>query len=225
MKTSRAVLLKRTLIVLMVTILLLIPASVASANVRLPEGETPYYARFAWDEIYHTDEWAVIIFYRAPECIPADFDLLNGFDENLFDPSAVFPCVPSPTTSGFAIWETAPWEGGVAPKQAELKGLGAVPVWFVSWPALQEAMDDGLYIDELRSLLHSDVNENAVGLVGSASYYHETLRPIQAVRVGTLEINASGVLVGDGRTFKVHATSKFWNEGTQSRFNTTVVFK
>jgi hypothetical protein len=224
MKTSRPTLHKRTIVILMVTILLLIPASATSANVRLPEGATPYYARFAWDEIYHTDEWAVIIFYRLPDCIPAIFNLNDAFDGNLFDPSAVFPCVPAPTTSGFAIWEQAPWEGGVAPKQAELKGLGAVPVWFVSWPALQEAMKDGLYIDELRSLLHSEANENAVGLVGSASYYHETLRPIQAVRIGTLEINASGLLE-DGRTFKIHATSKFWDEGTNSRFNTTVDFK
>jgi hypothetical protein len=224
MKTSRATLLKRVLVVLMVAILLLLPASAASANVRLPEGATPYYARFAWDEIYHTDEWAVIIFYRLPNCIPADFNLNDAFDVNLYDPNAVFPCVPAPTTSGYAIWEQAPWEGGVAPKQAELKGLGAVPVWFISWPALQEAMKDGLYIDELRSLLHSDANDNAVGLVGSASYYHETLRPIQAVRIGILEINANGVLE-DGRTFKVHATSKFWNEGADSRIATKIDFK
>jgi hypothetical protein len=192
MPASRFTLTRCALSVLVVATLLLVPASVASANVRLPEGDVPYYARIATGEIYHTDAWVAIVFYRPPACIPSDFDLLTRFTW------AAFGCTP-PTTSGFAIWEHGPMVD-LAPKQIELKGLGAVPIWFVTWADLQAAMVDGnLTIAELSAMPSL--------LVGSASYYHETLHPIESANHGFSEFNARGVL-SDGRTFKYHAVMK-----------------
>jgi hypothetical protein len=204
MKTLTPALLKRTLVVIMVTILLLIPASVASANVRVADAQVPFYARFAAGEIYHTDEYAVIIFYRQPGCVPLNFNLLDGFDV-----PAVFDCLP--TTTGSEIWIHEPLTLEFAPKQSELKGLGAVPVWFVSWPALQEAIgDNSLTIVELGAMDSL--------FVGSASFYHETLRPSPTVKKSTIEFNAMGQLE-DGRTFTVHAI------GVGDSCRTTIAFK
>jgi hypothetical protein len=187
MKTSRTAPLKRTLVVLMVTTLLLIPASVANANVRtLGGGSTPYYAQIGFGVFFHTDNLIEVSFYYDPKCIPEDFNLLLLFAE---DTSG---CVP--TTAGFDIWEHGP---GVdfAPKLVELHGLGAVPVWFADWADFQTAIADGvLTIGEL---------EGITLYKGIASYYHEVLRPTPAVKQSTMELNVRGTLT-DGRTFSIH---------------------
>jgi hypothetical protein len=191
MKTPRSVLLRRVLGMALIIILLIAPASGVSANVRVPGGIVPFYARLGLNEYYHTDDWAAVVFYRPPTCIPPDFNLLDFFDV----PDA-FDCNP-PTTAGFEIWEHDPLTDP-DPKMTELKGLGAVPVWFVGWPALQVAMADNmLTIGELGDL-HP--------LIGSASDYHETLRPTGGVNVSTIEINARGTLA-DGQFFTFHAIS------------------
>jgi hypothetical protein len=70
-------------------------------------------------------------------------------------------------------------------------------VWFVSWPALQATIaDDVLTIGDLEAMRP---------LVGSATFYRETLRPSEIVKVGTIEFNASGMLL-DGRSFQLKAT-------------------
>jgi hypothetical protein len=199
MKTSRAALLKRTLVVLMVTMLLLIPASAASANVRLPGGATPYYAQIGFGVFFHTDDWVEISFYHDPACIPEDFNLLLLFADTS-------GCAP--TTTGFEIY--AP--GAQVPKLVELKGLGAVPVWFVNWTAFQEAIeDDVLTIVEL---------DNLNPLKGTADFYHETLRPTAAVKQSTMELNVRGTL-SDGRTFSIH-TAEADRHGL---LKTSIVFK
>jgi hypothetical protein len=186
MKTYKSAFLKRTLIVLMVTILLLVPASAASANLKGPGGYLPYFTHIGF---LHTDDVEAIIFYFDPECIPAGFNLLDFFTDTS-------GCVP--TTSGFM--EIKP--DAFAPMQNEIKGLGAVPVWFVSWTELQGAMADGfLFIDELRSLPSL--------LIGSASYYHETFHPIEGAPngVGLFNATARGMLNDGKTTFTVHASS------------------
>jgi hypothetical protein len=166
---------------------LLSPVSSAYANVRTEEaGNLPYYARTD-PPFSHTDEWAIIVFYRPPECIPADFNLLD-----LFDIPGAFAC-GSYTTDGFAIWKNGP---GIddAPIQQKLFGLGAVPVWFVPWPDLQNAIEDGiLTIGDLQDM--SPLN-------GSASFYEETLHPSKMI-----EFTARGILENDGRNFSVHVTT------------------
>ena len=211
MTTSRSILYRRILTILVIAGLLLVIAPIALATVRVEGGgDVPFYARLGRGEIYHTDEWAAIVFYRPPTCIPANFNLLD-----FFDIPGAFDCNP-PTTDGFAIWEHGP-ETDPAPLTLELHGLGAVPIWFVSWPTLQAAMaDDVLTIGEL---------EAVQPLKGSASFYHEVLRPTGAVNVSTIEFNAGGMLA-DGRSFHVEASSAGFSRSTDYfHFRTLVVFR
>lgn len=162
-------------------------AQSASANVRVEGGDTPFYARISSNLIFHTDEWAVITFYRPPACVPEGFNLLA-----LVDVPGAFFCGP-PTIDGFTIWRNGP-EIDPAPIQVEFQGLGAVPVWIVGWPELQAAIaDDTLTIGELAALPSL--------LVGSASFYQETLHPIQMAQVLVLEFVIRGTME-DGRSFQ-----------------------
>jgi hypothetical protein len=160
------------------------PASVYANTRTEGAGHVPYYARIeGTEEPIHDEILAPIVFYRPPECIPADFNLLNFYDFEF-----AYGCEP-PTTDGFMLWEGEPYLSN--PQLIKLYGLGAVPVWFVEWPALQDAIADGeLFIGEL---------EDLPKLVGSAGFYNEVLHPgvrINLVARGTLE---------DGRVFQLHA--------------------
>jgi hypothetical protein len=163
----------------------------------IPEAENPpFYARIndlpdQGRQVYHNDDWAVVVFYRDPDCVPTDFNLLEFFD---FTPDPdfglrVFACPL--TIEGFVIWETGP---GLDPTpfQVNLHGLGAVPIWFVSWPEMQTLLaDDILTIGELSSAASLQI--------GSASFYHETLHPPEAAQVGRQTINATGSLEDEPR--------------------------
>jgi len=182
--------LRYALPILVILSLSLGSASSAFANVRTEGGgDVPFYARLESGGIVHDDIWAVIVFYRPPGCIPADFNLLDFFD------FGAFGCTP-PTTDGFMIFEHGP-EVDPAPMLVELHGLGAVPVWFVRWAELQTAVEDGnLTIGELAGL--------SSRLIGSASFYHEILHPLGGSKHDKIEFNVGGILA-DGRSFQVEA--------------------
>jgi hypothetical protein len=84
--------------------------------------------------------------------------------------------------------------------KAKFQGLGAVPVWFVSWPEMERAVaDDVLTIGELESLPSL--------LKGSAGYYREVIHPTEspAPGPGSIEFTARGELEGGG-AFRVHVS-------------------
>ncbi len=171
------------------------------ANVMLrfsPElgGGVPAYARIerlgTGEALVHTDgTWAAITFYREPEGVPPDFDLLGFSDApRAFDDPL--------TTEGFEIWRIAPWEEGAdqSPLQVVSYGLGAVPIWFVRLEELQGAIaDDCLTIGELEALPSLKV--------GSAVYFKETLHPTPGrdVQQTKTQIVARGTLEGGGSFF------------------------
>jgi hypothetical protein len=74
---------------------------------------------------YRTDDWAAIVFYRDPSCVPADFNLFQFYD---FDFGRVFSCPP--TIDGFSLHVES--QGVTPPKTSNLTG-NAVPIWFVPW--------------------------------------------------------------------------------------------
>ena len=164
--------------------------AVADANVRVPTTTGgPFYARIERTPdgqpfVFHTDEWAVIPFYRSPECVPPDFNLLDFFD--FANIPAIFAC--ELTIVGFEIYPNdAP--PGAAPIQAMSFGLDAMPVWFVQWSELEAAVaDDVLTMAELEGL--------TTLVKGTATFFKETLHPgafkLQMVGGGILE---------DGRSF------------------------
>lgn len=179
---------------------LLATTAPASAVVRLEDGgDVPFYARITTigepDQVFHDEEWAAIVFYRPPSCVPKDFNLLAFFDFPGPSGPGAFGCNP-PTTAGFNLWHNGPGIDA-APYLAVTHGLGAVPVWFISWPALQAAMGDGvLTMAELEALPASS------RLIGSASYFHQVLQPHDAAAVPMTQFVARGSLQ-DGRSFLV----------------------
>ena len=175
----------------------------ASANVRVPSGDMPFYAPpFCPTCITHNDEWAVIPFYRPTSCVPADFNLIT-----LVDYPRALACTPH-TTEGFEIWAD-----GTVPLLWQLHGLGAVPVWFVRWPELQGALVDGvLTTGELKGLPSL--------LRGTATSYKQTARNESLFVVVVLQITARGTLE-DGRGFDVVSVT----HGPDSRQNTKISFR
>ena len=199
------VLKKLGLIMVIVLGIALLTPQAALANMRIDNGgEVPYYARLERGGIFTDDGWAVIVFYRPPDCIPSDFNLLDFFDF-----ANVWGCKPT-TTDGFEIWKNGPGID-MAPLQQEMHGKGDVPVWFVDTQELEAAItDDVLTIGELEGLPSLQV--------GTASFYHETLHPWGGSVKNHLVFNAHGLLE-DGSKFIVLA------EHTESNFNANIRFK
>lgn len=169
----------------------------------------PFYARVERQAVHtqivpHTDEWAAVVFYRSPQCVPADFNLMDLFHV----PNAFFCDL---TIDGFEIWRNGPPPIDPAPMMAVFRGLGSVPVWFVSWPALQAAVaDDVLTIGDLQAMPSL--------MIGSATTFHETLHPTGGAVNPKLLINAQGTLT-DGRTFHL------MHSGQKGTIETQISFK
>jgi hypothetical protein len=159
----------------------------------------PFYARtyHAPPFVFNDGAWGAILFYRDPECVPEDFNLVQFFDA----PTA-FDCELN--SQGFSLWQREAMSG--APKITTTTGNGAVPVWFVPVEALNGVTQDGdLTIGELEGL--------DVLLVGHADLFEETLQPHSLPPdmgggghpIPKLILNAHGQLE-DGRQFSLHIT-------------------
>ena len=193
MKTTRIIPRRRILALLLVVAALLLTVSGAFANTKTGfGGDLPLYARFQPDLIVNDGKWVAIVFYRPPECVPENFNLLVVVD---FD---AFACTP-PTTDGIAVWLGEP--GASPPLQLHLHENGLVPVWFVAWDEMQAAIaDNELTMPELEALPSL--------LVGAADFYSETLHADDAHNVPMINYVAKGSLE-DGRSFYVHAQAVF----------------
>lgn len=161
----------------------------------------------------HDGGWGAAIFERELACVPPDFNLLEEFD---FTPA--FPGGPPRpflcplTVEGFSIWHNPPnpLPQDPGPIQVTNKGLGAVPVVFAPWDAIEQAMsDDVLTLPELQNLPSA-----AVG----------TAHHLQAVYVNgpppedrlMNKLVAHGTLP-DGRTFQIKANES--QAGTRYRID------
>ena len=157
----------------------------------------PFYARVEIFEpyIFNDGEWAVIIFYRDPACVPDDFNLIT-----LFDVPAVFGCPH--TVHGKSLWDGEMFNG--APKVVTMSGNGQVPVWFVPWEEVASmAQPNGILTK--RDLMAIEDRE-----VGYASRYSERLQPHPDPAFGggghpnpKMIVTADGLLE-DGRRFDLH---------------------
>ena len=163
-------------------IMVIILTSLSFASVRetiTPSNFAPIYADW-----YGNDEWVAFIFYRDPADVPSDFNLLNYYDPlALEDPL---------TIEGFAIFKKP---DDLSPLQAEMKGLGAVPIWFISRAQYDSAKGDGvLTIDELEGL--SSLKR------GTATFYTETLLSEGHPAMLLKNVEASGAME-DGSNFRL----------------------
>jgi hypothetical protein len=170
------------------------PAEASNEPVRIEgNGEVPFYARFGENETFSNGEWVAIVFYRSPDCIPADFNLNQFFDFPGESGPGAFGCAP-PTTTSVEIWANGP-ETDPTPLVAEMTGRGAVPVWFFTQAEVEAAMADGVVtVDELAALPSR--------LIGTAATYTELLHPSQSNAQPMIQFTAEGALA-DGRSFLV----------------------
>ena len=190
---------------LMATMIVLGAAGRAMAqpvHVDFPGGTPgpPVYANIGSGYLPHTEELAVVFFYRSPDCVPADFNLLDYLD---FTPA--FPGgPPRPFQCELHIEGRALWHSldDSAPGQQFFYGLGAVPTWIVRWPELEAAAADGvLTVSELAALPSLQT--------GEASSLVETIRnTVPAQRGGGEAVVATGTLL-NGRSFVVHINERF----------------
>ena len=101
----------------------------ASANVRVPSRDMPFYAgssSTAQHVSHTTTSGPFIPFYRPTRASQPDFNLITLVDYPR--PSRVRRIPPTDSRSGRA--------DEPVPLLWQLHGLGAVPVWFVRWPEL-----------------------------------------------------------------------------------------
>lgn len=153
----------------------------------------PFYARFGEGETFGNADWVAIVFYRSPDCIPAEFNLNAFFDFPGDSGPGAFGCQP-PTTNVVEYWPGEPGNGP-APAVSEMTGRGAVPVWFFSRADIDAAKADGVVtIGELAALESRRV--------GSAGTYTELLHPSQSNAQGLIQFRAEGALE-DGENFLV----------------------
>jgi len=166
----------------------------AEAPMRIENGDgPPFYARFGENEFFSDGEHVVIIFYRQPDCIPADFNLNQFFHFPGEDGPGAFGCAP-PTVATIETWQNGP-ETDPAPLVAETTGLGAVPVWFFAAQEVEAAMADGVVtIGELADLPSRQM--------GTASTYTELLHPSQSNDVSLVQFSAQGDM-DDGGSLSV----------------------
>ena len=148
----------------------------------------PMYTRVTTvlNQIFHDAGYVAIPFFREPGCVPADFDLLQGF--HLPGPTGpgAFAC-PLTVSGHFLIEPDAPQ--GTFPVQVIT--TGPTPVWFVNRDAFLDATADGdLTMAELNALSP---------LRGVATQFHEKLSP--RMENHHVVITSRGQLE-DGRTFQ-----------------------
>jgi hypothetical protein len=171
----------------------------------MTSNDLPFYARIERGLILTDGEWAAIAYYRPPECIRSDFNLLD-----FFDAPAAFGCnAAEPYLDGFGIFMNGPFEGPIQSRLQTVPGR-IMPVWFVKWSELEAAIaDDELYIGELAALPSL--------LRGGATFYSETLHPLQVAQQPKITIVAFGYLE-DGREFVYEAS------GTRTLRHVRIVF-
>jgi len=168
------------------------PVPSPAADIVIVSAGPPFYTIAAnGGFIPHTDSWAALPFLRELGCVPHDVNLLEIVG------GAAFSCAA--TIRGHEHWENGPGMD-IAPRQTVFKGLGAVPIVFVSWTEIQGAVADGeLTLPELLALPSV--------ITGTAHVYNETdifgiSGPLGAGR-GMYKISARGDL-SDGRSFRLH---------------------
>jgi hypothetical protein len=165
------------------------PVAPAASVVFQTDGPPFYTIAANGGFVPHTDEWAALPFLHDITCVPDDANLLVI--------AGTGDC-PG-TVQGHEHWQNGPGID-LAPRQTVYKGLGAVPIVFVSWSEIQSAIADGeLYLPELLALPSA--------ILGTAHSYNEVdilgiSGPHGAGR-GMYKISARGSLP-DGRSFRLH---------------------
>jgi hypothetical protein len=158
-----------------------------------PDPGIPAYARVGnvLNQFYHSDGWLAMQFFRHPECVPDDFNLLDLFHFPGEEGPGAFAC-PLQHSGHYIVEAGAPQ--GTFPRIYVAQG-DAVPFWFVPWAEFQQAMQEGAVT--LPDVLAMNP------LKGTATRLRETVHP--RLDEHLVVTDASGQLE-DGRRFDFHVT-------------------
>lgn len=140
-------------------------------------------------DVPSNDDWAAIVFYRNPDCIPLNFDLGQFFHVPGPDGPGAFGC--DLLIEGFELWANGPGQD-LAPVYARSRSaVPDLPIWFVSWPDLSELFDTGMvFIDQIEALPSL--------IRGSAWWFEESLHPNGSAPDPGISITARGRLETGG---------------------------
>jgi len=158
-----------------------------------PDPGIPAYARVGTmvNQFYHADGWLAIPFFRDPDCVPDDFNMLELFDFPDEDGPGAFAC-PLQHAGHYLVEAGA--EPGTFPRLYVSSG-DAVPFWFVRWSDFQDAMADGrVTLPDVRAMSPRK---------GTATHFRETVQP--RLEEHLVVTDASGFLEG-GAPFEFHVT-------------------
>ncbi len=149
----------------------------------------PAYARFELllpnFDLPNDQQWAAVVFYRDPACIPADFNLGDFFDFPGPGGLGAFACPL--LIEGHEIWRNGPGTDLAPQFVVSRNAAPGLPVWFVRWKQLSEAIKDGvLTIGELESL--STLSR------GKAYWFEERLYPNGGADAPGISLRAQGSL-------------------------------
>lgn len=182
------------------------PASAPPHDLRLVPGEDnpgpPFYSLIQPGWFPMTEDWAAVPWLRETHCVPEDFNILTLVDLFILFPPDVSTPGPRPffcplTVTGHEIWNTDPPDPAVGPLNVTVRGLGAVPIWFVSTQELATAMGDGvLTIAELAAM-----SSLRIGHADRFTLTQQTGTARGRPGAGKINITAHGTLEGGGSFF------------------------
>ncbi len=140
-------------------------------------------------DVPNDDEWAAIVFYRNPDCVPPDFDLGQFFHFPDLDSPGAFGC--ELLIEGAELWANGPEEDLAPVYSRSRSAVPDLPIWFVAWRELSELFDAGtVFIDEIEAL---------PSLVrGQAWWFEESLYPNGSAPDPAISLTARGRLESGG---------------------------
>lgn len=113
-------------------------------------------------------QWAAIVFYRDPDCVPPHFNLGDFFD--LPGPQGLGAFACPLLIEGHELWAN-PSSSDIAPRYVfSRNAVPKLPVWFVRWDELSEQFETG-------GITMTDLRMMDSLIKGYASWFEEQLYP------------------------------------------------
>lgn len=136
------------------------------------------------------DDWAAIVFYRDPDCIPLNFDLGLFFHPPRPDGPGAFGC--RLLVEGHEHWVNGPGEDMAPVYVHSRNAVPDLPVWFVDREELDELLAEGMvFIDQIEALPSL--------IRGHAWWFEESLQPNGSAPDPAISLSARGRLETGGR--------------------------
>ena len=140
-------------------------------------------------DVPNNDDWAAIVFYRDPDCIPLNFDLGQFFHPPGPDGPGAFGC--RLLIEGSEFWANGPGQDLAPVYVRSRNAVPNLPVWFVDRTELDELFEQGMvFIDQIEALPSL--------IQGRAWWFEESLHPNGSAPEPAISLTARGRLETGG---------------------------